>query len=170
MIYPSTFTSLSTGGGIELLLAESYQIPNWFAETVASGNSGHIIMSIPDDATDHLVATHGLINATTKSVLDLRTGSAYQVTTTGQLKLVIECSTSGTNNITFKIWKSTSLDSATGTTVYDFTNSTAFDSGEVHTTPILKFDVTANDYINVQTTIANGIGGVKAWLVEIPSA
>lgn len=156
-------------GDQELLLAESYQIPNWFTEPTSTGNVGNIIMSIPDDATDHLIAISESISAATKSLHDLRTDTNYQVSSTGQLKLVVLI-TAGIANVTFKIRKHTVPDSAGGTVVYDFTNTTSLDSNDLITTPILNFDVTANDYISIETPTTSGITRAKAWIVEIPSA
>lgn len=175
MVFPIVFfpSILPSDGDTEtntvLGLVDAYHIPTHFAEN-SGVSEGTTAMSIPDDATNHLIATQGAISATTKSLLNLRTGSAYQVGTTGSLKLVVKViNASGPANVTFKVWKSTSLDSATGTTVYDFTNSTDLDSGEAVTTPVLVFTVNTNDYINIQTTASSGISGVKAWIVEFPT-
>jgi len=151
--------------GVELLLAEAYQIPQFFSEPTSQGN---VLMSIPDDATDHLITVSdlGIASGTTESLHDLRTGGNYTVTTTGNLKLAVQV-TSGSATIQFKVWKSTTIDSATGTTVYNFTNTTLLNANDLFTTPILEFSVTAADLINVEA-IGGNISAVKAWIVEIP--
>lgn len=151
-------------GGIELLLVDAWQIPQGFA---IAGNIGNIIMSIPDNATDHLTAiSDGSIPGTVvESLHDLRTNTNYQVTTTGNMKLAVEITTTGANGF-FKVWKSTLADSATGTPVYDFTNTATFDTG-AFTTPILEFAVTANDFINIENLGASSVNA-RAWIVEIP--
>ena len=158
-------STLEPTGGVELLLVDAYQIPTFFAETTAQGNT---TMSIPDDSTDELSAmSDGLITSGTAETLhDFRTDANYTVATTGTLRLVVQV-ISAAANIQFKVWKSTSVDSATGTTVYDFTDSTNLDSGQTFTTPILDFSVTAADFINVEA-IGGNISFARAWIVEKP--
>jgi len=156
---------LEPAGGVELFLVDAYQIDNFFAEAAATGN---VIMSIPDDSTDELVAVSdgAITSGTTETLHNLRTNVNYTVVATGTLRLVVQV-VSGAANIQFKVWKSTSLDSATGTTVYDFTNAGDLDSGQAFTTPILDFSVTAADFINVEA-IGGNITSVKAWIIEKP--
>ena len=157
---------LESVGGIELLLVDAWQIPQGTAEGSTIGN---LIMSIPDNATDHLIAASdgSIPTVSVESLHDIRTNTDYQVTTTGNLKLVVEVISLGTNT-GFKVWKSTSADSATGTTVYDFTNIVTLDASESFTTPILEFAVTANDFINVESINTGTNINVRAWIVEIP--
>ncbi len=164
-IHAILFNKIISEGGLELFLVDAYQIPQYLAEVNAQGN---VIMSIPDDATDHLTAlSDGTIaGSTVESLHDIRTNANYKVAATGNLRLVVQAISNGLNTF-FKIWKSTTADSATGTTVYDFTNAVTLDTSELFTTPILEFAVTANDFINVENLGASAMS-VRAWIIEIP--
>ena len=74
----------------------------------------------------------------------------------------------GATDAKFKVWQSTTADSASGSTVYDF-NGTELDASEPFTTPVLNFTVTVNDYINVEYVSGASNITVTAWFVEFPS-
>ena len=130
-----------------------------------------ILMSVPDNATAHgTLKIDGNVTASNTGSLHLiQTNSNYHVTSTGRLKLVVQVRAS-LASMTFKVWKSTSVDSATGTTIYDMTNSTLAGSDTI-TTHVLDVAVTANDYINIENNNGSGnLNTIRAWFVEYPSS
>ena len=130
-----------------------------------------ILMSVPDNATAHgTLKIDGSVSASNAGSLHLiQTNANYQVASTGRLKLVVQVRTS-LASMTFKVWKSTSADSAIGTTIYDMTNSTLSGS-DIITTHVLDVPVTANDYINIENNNGSGaLNTIRTWYAEYSSS
>ena len=161
-----TYTIEVPGGGIELLLAEAFQIPVFLSESTAN-QEGNVIMSIPDNATDsgYLVSDGAITTA--ESLHLLKTNANYQVTTTGNIKLVLQI-TSGSAGTSFTVYTHSVADTAAGTTIYTYSDTTLLGNNEVFTTEVIEVAVTANDFINVEAD-SGSISAVKAWFVEKPA-
>lgn len=165
-VIPTYTIAVSEGGGIELLLAEAYQIPVFFSET-SSNQQGNILMSVPDNATDHgILISDGNIT-TVESLHLVKTNANYQVTDTGNLKIVLRV-TASSNGTTFKVYNHTVADTAAGTTIYTYSDTSRLNTNDIFTTEVIEKPVTANDFINVEAT-AGTISAVEAWFVEKPA-
>lgn len=162
-------------GGIELLLADAVQVPQYFA---SSSQEGNVLVGVPDGATVKKLSWGGAGSLTTVgnsiTMHDDESDSDYTIPASGSHKVILIVSTTGTaSNLRFRVWSHGTADTTpgSGTPEYDYTSTTKLDASSNQTTEILT-GFTASDFINVEleATGAGGIARVEGWVVEIPPA
>lgn len=168
------FNKVISEGGIELLLANAVQVPQYFASTTQVGN---VLVGVPDNATIKKIGWGSNTNLTTVgnsiTLHDEETDSNYSLPATGTHKVILVITnTSSAANVKFKVWSHGTADTTpgSGTPQYDFNKSSGFSANARQTTKILT-GFTASQHINIELEAAStgGIANVEGWVVEIPA-
>ena len=155
-------------GGIELLLADAIQVPEYFTNTSPLGN---MIVGVPDGAVVKKIfqTTNISVAGNSLSMHEEKTDTDYQTPSTGTTKIILVVAGNfGGTDTKFKVWDHTVADTTpTGTPEYDFTQL-QLDTNQRQTTDIMT-GFGPSRFVNVELESGDGIDIVEGWAIEIPA-